>query len=132
MRLPKTPPDFMSVLSGNPTQAVETLRRLHSADVRQFVRSVNDQYLHWDKVRYRPMPDGFTPTMAWAAVCMNRHPQHQSLPLSFDREIKLTYWLPPQHQEWVSAIDKQAGGSLGGSRAVGAAHDDGRAPQSVL
>lgn len=126
MRLPKTPPDFLTALSENPEQAVETFGRLHSADVRQFVRSVNDKYLHWDKVRHRPMPAGLTPTMAWVAVCMSRDPQQQPLPLTFSGTWNLTYWLPPQHQEWVSTIDKQAGGSIGGSQGSAIPEDNER------
>ena len=126
MRLPKTPPDFKSALTGNPEQVVETINRLHSVDVLQFVRSVNDQYLHWDKVRHRPMPAGLTPTMAWAAIWLSREHQQQSLPLSFDLQRKLTYWLPPQHQEWVSTIDKQAGGSIGGNQGSAIPEDNER------
>src|SRR5665213_1301641 len=126
MRVPKTPPDWASSLTEDIAGTGEMVTRLLRGDVRQFVRSVNDKYLHWDKMRFQPLPEGLTPKTAWVAVGMSRQPQLQALPLGLSGNQKLKFWLPPQHQEWVSLIDKQAGGSIGGSEENFLAEDNER------
>jgi len=81
--------------------------------VAEFVRKMNDNCVHWDKLRFQAMPNDISPRMAWAAICLSRSSQLQKLPLSFTDKRKFSYWLPPQHLEWISIIDQKAGGHLG-------------------
>ena len=113
MRRPATPPDITSMLAGDPPDAIaKRLEKLRRHDVLEFVRKVNDKYLHWHKLRYYPLPDDVTSVEAWAAVQFSRFTQLVSLPVSF-QSGRLSFWSPPQHVEWLHRIDQQAGGMIG-------------------
>ena len=96
------------------------------ADVVECVRLANDKYLHWDKFRRHPLPEGISAEVAWHAVFMSRNSQQQKLPLSFSETTKLWYVLPPRHLEWLHDIDKQAGGTIGLGHDAGFTDDDER------
>jgi Fic family protein len=123
MRIPKRPPNWMAQFRNGNSDA---LRFLVQSEVENFVRSANDRYLHWDKLRFQQLPEGVPPELAWAAVQISRRPQRQELPISTGEGEKLAYWLPPQHQEWISIIDQQAGGYIGGPKAQHLPDDDDR------
>ncbi|MFL5342637.1 MAG: Fic family protein [Gemmataceae bacterium] len=90
--------------------------RLNRSDVETAVREINDHYLHWDKVRFRPLPEGLTDRQLWYAVKMRRRIERQVLPLSFAaEEPKLWYTMPPKHFEWIHKLDQQGGGRIGAS-----------------
>jgi Fic family protein len=108
MRIPKSPPDWMA----NFRSSAAAIRVLIQSDVEHFVRAMNDRYLHWDRLRFQQLPKGVTPELAWAAVQLSRRPQLRELPIHTKGE-RLKYWMPPQHQEWLSMIDQQAGGYIG-------------------
>jgi Fic family protein len=109
MRIPEKPP--------NPAPAINEWSKspISMADpaVTAFIRSANDRYLHWDKLRFQPLPAGITTSQAWAAVFLSRRMQRQGIPLTFEGDKKLCYWIPPQHHEWISLIDQRAGGFIG-------------------
>src|SRR5262245_53840234 len=107
MRTPETPPDWLASLRGGESRDLAAVvQLLAQGEVERFVRSANDRYLHWDKLRFQPLPEGLSPVLAWAAVQLSRRPQQQRLPLRSYGEAQFKYWLPPQHQEWVSIIDQ--------------------------
>ncbi len=109
MRKPKTPPPFSDTIVDG-----EFFESLDRPDVIAFVRRANDGYLHWDKAKYQPLPEGFTPEQAWSAVKMSRISQLQDLPLSlYLMDSHMRYWTPPKHQEWLHQIDQKAGGTIG-------------------
>jgi len=37
----------------------ELASRMKDPDVLDFVRGCNEKYIHWEKFRYRPVPEGF-------------------------------------------------------------------------
>ena len=112
MRMPeKLPGDWMSAIE-DPETAAAFFKSLTRTDVQDLIRKANDAYLPWDKLRFQAMPEGVSPKQAWAAVALSRLSQFQPLALSFiGRPLK--YWIPPQHQQWLSTIDQKAGGSIG-------------------
>ena len=116
MRIPRTPPDVFETLESETRDVL--FRRLGDPDVADFVRRANDGYIHWDKLRYRPLPDGFDDQMSWAAVWMSRFQQYQPIPIRFKAGDQLKYWNPPQHLDWLHRIDQQAGGVLGSASPI--------------
>ena len=48
MRIPRNPPDWLEFLRASNGEAPRTLVE---SDLEQFVRTANDRYLHWDKMR---------------------------------------------------------------------------------
>jgi Fic family protein len=110
MRVPDSPPQAFA------TGVVDAslIQTIASSDVRKFVREMNERYIHWDKFRHRPMPSGLSSTQGWAAMELSRIPQFQTLPITFGQNRELRFWIPPQHHEWLSTVDQQAAGVIGG------------------
>jgi Fic family protein len=118
MRKPKSPPSLHEILSEQGSDPASALQALYQPAIQEFVRQANDRYLHWHKLRFQPMPAGLDPRTAWAAVEMSRIGQRVELPISFVPGENLTYWLPPQHMEWLHRIDKEGGGSIGSATKI--------------
>src|SRR5262245_53110342 len=100
MRIPEKPPDFNSIWTKYRGQSKELYRSLFGPTVSDLVRRVNDRYLHWDRMRFQKVPPGLEPEMVWAAIQASREPHKQELPITFAKEKRLWYWIPPQHYEW--------------------------------
>lgn len=41
-------------------------------DIRMLVDKINNNYEYWDKVKYQPLPEGYTPSMLWTYVKASR------------------------------------------------------------
>ncbi|MBP3253028.1 MAG: Fic family protein [Bacteroidales bacterium] len=41
-------------------------------DINSLVKNINADYEYWDKVKYKPLPDGYTPQMLWTCVKAER------------------------------------------------------------
>jgi Fic family protein len=127
MRTPQKPPKWTAAFEqADPTKIQNLLMQLHSPAVEDFVRLVNDKYLHWDKLRFQTLPQGMDAKIAWAAVQLNRRGQRQLLPLSFTEREKLSFVLTPRHLEWLHNIDKQAGGAIGAENDFGLVDENRR------
>src|SRR5687767_2999370 len=98
MRIPKTPPSWRDAFTsgGDGSEMEKNFRTVFQPSVQEFVRTANDRYIHWDKLRFRPMPEGITPQLAWTAVQLSRSPLFQRLPFTFGNDSHLRYWVPPQ------------------------------------
>jgi len=109
MRKPRKPPSLSDLIG----QGQEWFKRLSTTEMNEFVRRANDSYVHWDKIRYKPRPEGISPEEAWTAVKLSRLSQLRDLPLSlYALEHYMRFWTPPKHQQWLHQIDQQAGGSI--------------------
>jgi Fic family protein len=124
MRVPASPPSPTEIVRQHAEDISEFLHAISSPAVSQFVQDANDKYLHWEKLRYHPMPDGIDPMIAWFAVYQSRNLQLRSLEISFAHmDEKLRFWVPPKHQEWLHFIDQQAGGVVGTDSGTGIPRD---------
>ena len=74
MRMPKTPPPFHKILPSSAGRMRDLLRS-----------GIGDlptgKYLHWDQVRVRPPPEGFSSEDWWAAMKLKRASSRHDLPL---------------------------------------------------
>lgn len=43
-----------------------------STEAELVVEKINEEYDYWDKVKYKPLPEGYTPTMLWTHVKAHR------------------------------------------------------------
>src|SRR5260370_40814019 len=111
MRIPqKAPPSWVGLPEHSKLEGLELFfNSLSSEDIQEIIRAPNESYVHWDKFRFRQMPKGVDPKMVWTAVEMSRMPQFTLVPLTFAEQKKLPYWVPPQHQEWISLSDQKSG-----------------------
>lgn len=111
MRIPQSPPT-VNFLEDTDLRD-EFLGALANPAMAQFTSTVNHRYLHWEKMRYYPRPDGISAKTAWMCVQMSRMPHMRNLDISFE-EGELKFWMPPRHMQWLHIIDKHAGGEIGG------------------
>ncbi len=110
MRMPQSPPDFLETIQ---SVGHDWFRRINDTDIVELVSRCNDNYVHWENLRFwSDIPEGLDARLTWAAIALSRRQQYQSLPIRFN-DAKLVYWNPPQHLEWLHKIDQQAGGTLG-------------------
>jgi Fic family protein len=118
MRLPKPPPKLKELFDQPAEELLPRLQKLQSLAVEEAVREYNDQeYLHWDALRFRTPPAGLTSKEFWYAIKMRRRAGRQLLPLSFTTaDTKFSYVVPTKNLEWIHHIDKQGGGAIGVSR----------------
>jgi Fic family protein len=108
MRLPAKPPSIMELIQ---EANQKTFLKISRPEVATFVRSVNDKYMPWDKLRYHGLPAECSAREAWMAIIMSRQPQRRPIPISFYQLAeKVSFWLPPKQLEWLHRIDRSAGG----------------------
>ena len=69
MRKPEKPPGLHEI------DGIEDdfLEKLSSPEVTEFVRKANNRYMHWDKVRHMPRPDGLSAEHAWGGNSVQPH-----------------------------------------------------------
>ena len=115
MQLPVAPPDIDELLK-------TTLAADPSLVVRLFAVSaeVDDQgrYLHWDKLRHLPPPEGMTPEQWWLGLKVARRAHFRPLPLRDKAGKTFVYWLPGKLQHELHALDRHASGSLQAAPAI--------------
>jgi Fic family protein len=84
-------------------------RLWNNIEFNQLVRSVNDSYKYWDKVKYLETPDGFTPEDVWMMAKSLRRDSPYQVPFG---EYSFTWYLTSQLQELLHFFDLNIGGSL--------------------
>ena len=106
MKKPAPPPDL--------DQLVVSVRpeRLH--EVLTFARPVDGKgrYLHWDNLRYRDPPEGFTVEEWWLGTKMARRAVARELPISDTKGVAVWFANIDEVQERVHRIDQAASGHI--------------------
>jgi Fic family protein len=102
MKIPEKAPDW--------TQAkLESI--VFSRELAETVRKANEEYLYWDKFKYR-VSEPIRPEDGWAYLKAFREINMKSLPLE-DREGRpFRYWLPDCALQYLHEIDQDAGGVI--------------------
>lgn len=115
MQPPVAPPDFDALLQATVARGSAELGRVLSA-----FTEVDGQgrYLHWDKLRHLPAPEGFTPEQWWLGIKMARRKNYKPLPLTDKRGLPFSYCLPAIVQKELHWLDRHASGSLQAEEAI--------------
>ena len=71
-----------------------------------------DGYLHWDELRHRKPPHGFTPREWWVLLRMGRARFQKLCPLRDSTGRPFVYALPDRAQELLHRVDQNASGSI--------------------
>lgn len=51
---------------------MKALFEKHNPEIENLIDKINADYLYWDKVKYKPLPEGYTPQMLWTYVKASR------------------------------------------------------------
>lgn len=108
MKMPQTPPDFgglWNALQQKPGQ----LRDILTTDCQG---PVPGRYLHWDKLRHCPPPQGLSHEEWWVALKFRRQQCSRMVPLSDQHGHRFGFALTDPIPEILHNIDQGAGGFI--------------------
>lgn len=110
MKIPSSPPNTRLSSLPDDVTADDLLQALQS----QSNPLVNGIYMHWDDLRYRPLPQGVANhELWWFAVRLARHTQLRVLPLLQDKGgVPMRFSLPEPVLRLLSFTDREAAGQI--------------------
>ena len=106
MKQPFAPKSFRELLVEHDGRLSDILRQLHGP-------TVKGRYVHWDRLRHLPVPEGLSHEEWWLGIKFARCTQYRTLPLRDTRGRPFAYMLPDPVQEALHQIDSQARGWIG-------------------
>jgi len=125
MRLPVSPPPFEEVLFGedaenqNSDKKQSVIRRIFSLLSTEAGKDRESEYLHWDKLKFKPLPEQIESHLDWWYVTkFRRSSAYRNLPLEAKSGQKFVYWIPDPLQEKLHLVDQQASGRVQIAEAV--------------
>jgi len=98
MRMPERPPQLPLILDDKAIKKV-----VEDKEVFDLVKRYNEEYLHWDELRYHDIP--VNPEIVWAFMKLMRINQAKHLEVS---DIKLVYNITNQAQRIIHLLDTGA------------------------
>lgn len=108
MRVPPSPPrtrDLLQKYGDRPKRLIEIIQS-----------GIGGQpagaYLHWDELRHRPAPSGFSHEEWWLAVKLARQPLARPLPFLDKAGHPFSYCAPDSVQSLLHDIDRNAAGDI--------------------
>lgn len=121
MKIPLTPPSIRDLFS---EVRPERFTELMSAGIGKIPE---DEYLHWDELRHKPVPDEkFSSKEWWFATKMSRSITAVMLPFHDRTGRRMTYSQPPIVQRMLHRVDRDASGRIEVPEAVANPHTRGR------
>lgn len=108
MKVPKKPPSFHDLWE----DLAKKLDRLATVLQTDVEGPLGEEYLHWDKLRYRDPPGDLTREEWWLGLKLNRRGRSKSLELKDAEGRSFRYGLADPIPEILREIDLGAGGSI--------------------
>ena len=102
MKVPNKPPNVHNILEKNSGQV---FKLLNDKTVYDFVIKCNQDYIHWDKLRYKEIPNKINPEYIWVLIKIFRSQQFK--PIKFNDWI-FKYLLLNDAQRKLHLMDKGA------------------------
>ena len=109
MSLLEKPPNWATALEKDESLL---LKLLQDGEIREFVNRMNDRYLYWDVLKYRPRPKNISQELAWSVVKLSRMSQKKALALHATDGKQFGYWLPDSVLRELHFIDQNATGQI--------------------
>jgi len=106
MKVPNKPPNVHNILEKNSWQV---FKLLNDKMVYDFVIKCNQDYIHWDKLRYKEIPNKINPEYIWVLIKIFRSQQFK--PIKFNDWI-FKYLLLNDAQRKLHLMDKGTAGHL--------------------
>ena len=109
VKFPKRPPTIRELWDETIPTGTDTVAKIYQASLEP--HDVK-QYLHWDKLRHRPPPNGLTHREWWLAIKMQRMQLSTKLPLMATNGEMFQYVISDPVHEKLHKIDIGAGGLI--------------------
>jgi len=113
MKVPEKPKNLRDILEKNSWQV---FKLLNDETVYDFVIKCNQDYIHWDKLRYKEIPNKINPEYIWALIKIFRSQQFKQI--KFNDWI-FKYLLLNDAQKKLHFMDKRTAGQLETALSVG-------------
>ncbi len=108
MRIPKTPPDFNTIFA----RFAKNAERLGKIFQMASAPAAKGKYLHWDKLRHCPPPEGFSHEQWWFALKIQRRNLFKPITLRDKKAEPFRHLVVDPIPEMLHKIDQGAGGSI--------------------
>ncbi|MDD5349403.1 MAG: Fic family protein [Chthoniobacteraceae bacterium] len=108
MKIPQTPPDHIQLLLKMAAEGATDKLLGAPPPV-----GTPGEYLHWDKLRRLPMPEGWTPEELWTAIKFKRGSALKHIPLLDKKGMTFVYGVPDEVARQLHEIDMGGGGAIG-------------------
>lgn len=116
MRLPATPPSISALIASADQKESEKQRlmnRLFELAATEHGKDRDEEYLHWDRLRYKPLPEGLLSHEEWWYITQFRRTgTYRALPLLAKSGENFVYWIPDPLQQRLHEVDQQAAGRV--------------------
>ena len=114
MKLPSKPPTWHSLTNGSSGKfdqgMVSRVIELLNSDIG---KDREDEYLHWDKLKYKQLPNGIINHEEWWFLTkFRRTAAYRKLPFTASDGSSFVYWIPGPMLKMLHEIDKQASGQV--------------------
>jgi Fic family protein len=106
MKPPQAPPNLEDLMQRHSTRLAEIFLAVLSWDT-------DDKYLHWNDLRRRPAPAGFTHEEWWLGLRLSRSRRLRPLALLDTKGRPFLFGQPDSLTELLHSIDRGLGGPLG-------------------
>lgn len=102
MKLPQSPPKFADLMAEVPPERI--------VELISYMRTSAEHYLHWDSVRHRPPPEGFSHREWWLALKLSRINALKPISLRDKRGRPFQFAVPEGVLQELHKIDLGIGG----------------------
>ncbi len=106
MKIPQTPENWRKILG---KENEEIFKLLNKNGILKIITDFNNQYLHWDKVRYKKIPKNIDAKYIWVLMKLFRSEKYYQL--KFDG-FNFKYTLLPSTLQQLHIFDKDSAGNL--------------------
>jgi len=87
-------------------------KSLKSGELRELSKKADKDYVYWDKFKYYPMPQGFTPEEAWAYIRFSRFSSTEACLAKDSKGKNFTFTITKNMYQKLSLIDSNTSGFL--------------------
>lgn len=108
MKKPTRPPDIEPIINS----------MLEQGMMNSNATDYQGRYLHWDKMRFLPSPDGFTSEQWWASIKYSRRKMYKSINIYDSNERPFVFLYNDEIMKALHWLDQYASGMIGTTQPI--------------
>ncbi len=116
MKIPNPPPSLEKLMLDGKEESPEKQRvmgRLFELLSSDLAKDRDKEYLHWEQMKYKPLPEGISNHEEWWYLTkLRRSGAYRKLPLHAISGSNFVYWIPDTLQQKLHQVDQQASGRV--------------------